>query len=185
MPQAATHDERSSLMDGTQFDDLLRSFTQSRRTYVGGALAAVTGFLIGPGVYAKKRRKKKKIRRNTFGCVNVGEFCQHADQCCSSICDGGKCRVHDGGTGCQAGLIEDGCGGDIDVACTTSTGQPGVCNTTTGNAGYCIAFEGGSLVTCAKDADCRLVCGGDAAACIKCEGQGVCAGPSAGGCVPK
>ena len=163
----------------------------SRRHVLLGLLGAGLAFRGAqtPEVAHAEKRRSRRVKRNAFGCVNVGGICQNAGQCCSGICEGKKgkrtCREHDGGTGCRAGLIEDGCGGTVDVACTTSTGQTGICNTTTGNAGYCIAIGGASPIPgCTKDADCRALCGTDAAVCIRCEGAGVCAGPSTGDCIP-
>ena len=163
----------------------------SRRDVVRGLAGAGIAAVVGRWPHAATARKdrKPKMKRNAFGCVNVGDSCRNDGQCCSGLCVGKKgkrtCRDHDGGTGCRAGLIEDGCGGDIDVACTTSTGQPGICNTTTGNAGYCIGIAAVSAkATCTKDEDCRVTCGTEAAVCITCEGAGACAGPSNGDCNP-
>jgi len=176
-------------MDTDRFDRLSRGVAHvlPRRAVAGifsfGALAL-------PGLVdarKKKRKNKKQIKRNEFGCVNVGNFCKSDDQCCSGICAGkqGKkrCRAHDSG-GCQAG--QDLCGG-ADVRCTTGTGEAGFCLRTTGNAGYC--FASGRCITpsCQKDADCQEVCGLQAA-CIVCEGdcqsgRTVCVGPSEGSCI--
>lgn len=164
------------------------------RSLAGAGLGV--GIVRFPDLAAAKKRKRKKRKKNKkvkpaqpneFGCFEVGDPCRSEADCCSGICEGEKgkrkCRAHDGGTGCQAGLIEDGCGGDVDVDCTTSTGQLGICNTTTGNAGYCIGIGAAStVVPCKKDADCRQVCGTDAAACITCEGGTACVGPSSGDC---
>jgi hypothetical protein len=175
-----------------RFDSLTRSSggVPSRRILLRGLAGAGLGLGVArlPQAVAAKKRRKQKVKFNAFGCVDVGKSCRNASQCCSGICEGKrgkrKCRAHDGGTGCRPGLIEDGCGGDVDVACTTSTGQVGICNTTTGNAEYCIAIGAGGG-DCKKDADCRLLCGTDAASCIRCEGVGVCSGPSAGDCAAK
>lgn len=179
-------------MDTLRIDDLARLLGRTsgrRRLVLGLAVGAVGLTARGPGEVAARKRRKEKVRRNAFGCVDVGGFCKNAGQCCSGICEGKKgkqkCRAHDGGTGCRAGLVEDGCGGAVDVECTTSTGQTGICNTTTGNAGYCIGIGGVSPTPgCTKDADCRALCGADAAVCIVCEGAGFCTGPSAGDCNP-
>jgi hypothetical protein len=137
---------------------------------------------------AEAGKRRKKLKRNEFGCVNVGDACRGKDKnCCSGICRGKKpkrgekdksrCVGHDA-QGCQAGQIEQFCGG-TDVVCTTSTGDTaGFCDTTTGNAGYCsgegMCIPGG----CSKDADCIPVFG-KGAACVLCdfcdEGVG-CAG---------
>jgi hypothetical protein len=132
------------------------------------------------------RAKKQKLKRNEFGCVNVGGKCRGKDaNCCSNICQGKKpkqgkkdkshCVAHDE-QGCSAGQAGDSCGG-ADVLCTTSAGTDGVCETTTGNAGYCASD--GSCFPCQKDRDCqsqsqfgpRAAC----ARCATCPGGTICA----------
>ncbi|MGH2618506.1 MAG: hypothetical protein ACRDJC_25020, partial [Thermomicrobiales bacterium] len=136
----------------------------------------------------RKRKKPKQPRPNAFGCLDVGDSCTRASQCCSGICEGKKgkrrCRAHDTG-GCSAGLTPAaGCGGTADIACTTSRGQPGRCATTTGNAGYCVAeFHSYSDFSCKTDVDCLVVSDGflgPDAACVLCadgDGGTLCATP--------
>ena len=134
----------------------------------------------------KRRKHKKKVKRNAFGCVDVGKFCKNDGQCCSGICQGKKdkkkCKAH-GESTCQAG--QDVCGG-LPVPCLTETGESGACARTTGNAGYCEAD--GDCFACSKDADCVPFCGPQAAclSCPTCIGvngtQTACVGPSDGGC---
>jgi hypothetical protein len=162
-------------MDGSHFDGLVRSLTKSRRSLLGAALAATTGWLIANPAEAKKkrrpRRKPQKAEPNEFGCLNVGTSCKNADQCCSGICEGKKgkktCKAHDTGS-CAAGSQIGFCGG-TDVACTTSFGNPGMCAATTGNARYCVAS--GICFACKTDADCQVADGGilgPHAACVRC-----------------
>jgi hypothetical protein len=156
-------------MDHRAFDELIRSLTKSRRVLLGGALVAA-GRLGFSAADAKKRKRKKRNKRqsvgtpNAFGCLNVGDPCKSAEQCCSGICSGKKgkkrCRSHDTG-GCPAG--HDAFGDDV-VTCQTSSGVWGKCGTTTGNAGYCVG--GGDCHPCAKDADCRSRCGPQAACVV-------------------
>jgi hypothetical protein len=186
-------------MNNQQFDQwtrALRVFGASRRaiskTFAGGALTAVLvrsfPFVLSRGATAtafglaalggprlseakKKHKRKKKIERNEFGCVDVGTFCKNDGQCCSGICQGKKgkkrCKAHDTGTGCQAGQTAQICGG-TDVTCTTSTGFPqGLCATTTGNAAYCSANT--ACQVCARDVDCHAEFGPQAA-CVVCNG---------------
>lgn len=168
-------------MKDHRFAALVRSLTHSRRAVVGAlGLGALTrpGFIDARMHKRKKRKKhKKKIALNAFGCVNVGGFCTTREQCCSGICEGkqGKksCRDHDGGSGCQAGLSEGCEGGPPSVSCMTSTGLEGGCDTTTGNAGYC--GSGFVCADCRKDVDCQDLCGIAAAVCVRCPD---CAGPS-------
>ena len=160
-------------MDASRFDDLLRTLTRgsSRRTLprLAGIVVALgfAGRTTG-GVTAKKRRKRKKVKRNGLGCVNVGRFCKRANQCCSGICKGKKgkkkCTGHDA-QGCEAGQTVAACGGTT-VACTSSAGLPGVCQTTTGRAAYCSAIATG-CVGCRRDGECAALCGAGAA-CIPC-----------------
>jgi hypothetical protein len=150
-------------MDEHEFDRLTRRF-------VLGSLAAALGLGTTPipdGVTARKR-KNKRVKRNEFGCVNVGDFCKNGGQCCSGICRGRKgkrkCKAHDSG-GCQAGQFEAACVAlTPDVPCTTS-GIEGRCDTTTGGAGYCRNHK--RCLSCKKDQDCVPFCGADAA-CIVC-----------------
>jgi hypothetical protein len=171
-------------MDAIRFDRLTRRFL------LGGFAAALDlGTARFPDVAIAKKRKK--VKRNAFGCVNVGKFCKNAGQCCSGICrgrkGGKKCRAHDSGVGCQVGAREEECGG-TDISCTSATGAPGVCDTTTGNAAYCHG-SGLTCATCSKDEDCQELCQLATAVCIKCPDcdgsafQTACVGPSPGDCI--
>jgi hypothetical protein len=189
-------------MDGTRFDDLLRSLTESRRSLLGGALASVTGFLVVPRIDAKKKRKRKKRHKktksqpppppNAYGCLDVGKACNgDSSLCCSGICEGTKpkkgkpdksrCMAHDAAI-CQA---------DSDLC---STGAPHAyngsnlicsCLLTTGNGGFC--GDGSRLVCldCRLDADCQEEHGAGAACVVL---GGICDSlcPETGGtaCVP-
>ena len=175
-------------MDADLFDAFLRllAASPSRRALLGLAGLGLAG--PGPGgaeaLKRKRRRHGKRIRRNAFGCVNVGGYCERDAHCCSGVCGGHRCRAHDAST-CEAGQnIQDVCGGAIDVPCTTSTGAAGTCSTTTGNAPYCPRES--YCHECRKDADCRPFCGA-AAACVQCagcvdDGGTACASPTIGLC---
>jgi hypothetical protein len=154
-------------MDSGRFDRMTRTVSTvlNRRSLAGAlGLAAVAIPSLTEG-----KKKKKKVKKNQFGCVDVSKFCKNGGQCCSGICDGKKgkkkCKAHDAST-CQAGQKQDFCGG-VDVECTASGGTPGLCNTTTGNAGHCSGD--GTCFNCTKDADCTDICG-SGAACIVCSG---------------
>ena len=169
-------------MDAARFDRLTRgeATPSSRRR----ALAGLATFGLGVGlvshVVTAKKKRRKKVTRNQFGCVSVGKFCNSADQCCSGICEGKKgkkkCKPHDTG-GCQAG--KSGCVAPS-LPCTTSSGNAGACFTTTGNAGYCRANNGGVCAECAKDADCQGFLGSSAACvvCTSCIDGTMCGSPS-------
>ncbi len=141
--------------------------------------------LLGKGK-RRKHRNTVTIKRNTFGCVNVGNACKRSGQCCSGICTGkqGKqrCRAHDQST-CQPGPV---CNAGDDVPCLTVAGDVGTCLTTTGRAGYCSG--GGGCFACTRDTDCVPICGPQAAClacpdCIPSDGtQTVYAGPRADSC---
>jgi hypothetical protein len=147
----------------------------SRRDLLRGLASA--GLALGivgrpdPGA-AKKKRKKKKIKRNRFGCVNVGSFCKHAGQCCSGICEGKKgkkrCQAHDT-RGCQ--LADDTCVDEGSVLCPDDAGGANkalfLCFQTTGKAGFCGIQVGSQCVACTKDADC-VADFGAGAACVVC-----------------
>jgi hypothetical protein len=177
-------------MDDSRFDTLARSLTSSisRRGTLGGALAILGLTASRPGESLAKRRRKKKLRRNAFGCVPVGKPCRGKDSvCCSGICEGKKpkkgkrdrsrCADH-GADICQAGQRNVNCGGE-DVRCTSSSGNEGTCETTTGGAAYCAS--GYDAIPCKKDADCVPYCGPQAA-CVRCgyyDHDPSCAGPEA------
>jgi hypothetical protein len=166
----------------------LSDLASRRQTILASLLGELVLLRGGHGALAKmkrkkhKKRKNKKIRRNAFGCVNVGSSCKISGQCCSGICQGkqGKkrCQAHDEGS-CQDN--QDSCG-ETAFPCTTSTGESGVCTITTGNAPYCNTT--GGCFPCRKDADCVPFCGSHAA-CMVCERQcgategfTACVGPS-------
>lgn len=188
-------------MEAVHFDNLARSLQRltPRRValgVLGGGLLRLSAALPLTGVVGtlldqegearrgRNRRRRRKARRhrrdrtrrkvkfNAFGCVNVGDFCQTDEQCCSGRCFGRlgaspRCQAHDAGTGCVAG----DCG--TSKECTTAIGESGSCATTTGNAPYCY-HSFGFCTACNKDADCTPICGPQAA-CIQCpSGDEVC-----------
>ncbi len=190
-PPADRRVEKGTTVNQHRFDGLTRSLASvpSRRDVLRGLAGA--GLELGaarlPGVVAagETRRKVKKARPNAFGCLDVGNRCKNADQCCSGLCRGkrGKrrCRAHNT-EGCTAGAPPHIC--DLgNRPCTSSLGDPGFCQTTTGKAGYCAA--GGMCHACTTDAECRTAQGGQfgpLAACVRCAGCTLtggtaCAGP--------
>jgi hypothetical protein len=161
-------------MDTSRLDRLTRSVSilLSRRT-LAGALGLAT-LALPQGIDAKKRRKrKKKIKRNAFGCVNVGGFCKNSGQCCSGICEGKKgkkkCQAHDTG-GCQPGHSVADCSGESVPCPDFSDGQ---CATTTGNAAFCLFAKSQTVPPCTRDADCAADVPG--AACVLCGDSTTCA----------
>ena len=86
-------------MDQLRLSTLSRSLTAvpSRRDVLRGLVGAGIGLGIGrvPEVAeAKKKRKRKKQDKphkpNAFGCLDVGDPCRTAGQCCSGICEGNR-----------------------------------------------------------------------------------------------
>jgi hypothetical protein len=174
-------------MDTHHFDHLMLtlSLVLSRRGLTGALGLATIGLPSLADAKKKKRKKSKKIKRNAFGCVDVGGFCKNSGQCCSGLCQGKKgkkrCQAHDGST-CQAS--DDLCL-DEKVGCVTTAGEQGVCVRTTGNASYCEADV--VCFPCGQDTDCQPICGA-AAACIRCklcpdEGGTACGGVTSDACI--
>lgn len=180
------------MADCSRFDALTRSVSRlrTRRALAGALILKVLH--AAPALDARKRRRKRtpKVRRNAFGCVNVGSFCQNDEQCCSGICAGKqrkrRCQAHDTG-GCQEGM--DNCEG-IPVRCLNGTSDGGLCLRTTGEAGYCFGIiDASECFECRRDADCVRFCGQQAACvvCPSCESEvgfpTACVGPTEGSCV--
>jgi hypothetical protein len=156
----------------------------------GSTLVALLGTSGRANLTAGKT--KSKLKRNKYGCVNVGKSCRGKDaNCCSGVCRGSRpklgekdrshCASHDA-TSCQKG--DDSCatGG---IACTTTANMAGFCQQTTGKASFCAADGEGLCSPCKTDADCRRFCG-PLAACVVCEqgdcpdtGDRLCMGPGA------
>lgn len=170
-------------MNAAHFDRLTRTVrnVSSRRGLMHGlAVACGLAAIHAPDAMAAKKKKKDKntLKRNQYGCVNVGGKCRGKDKnCCSGRCQGKKtkkgekdktrCVAHHTGTlesgegGCRA---QDDSYGPGDTFCTTTAGkESGKCWRTTGNAGYC--GYGVVCVPCRKDAECIDGCG-EGAACI-------------------
>jgi hypothetical protein len=166
-------------MDALRFDRLARSFTNasSRRGLLRSLAASAIGLAamrFSGGVEAKKKRKNKikkptKLKRNAFGCVDVGGKCRgNSANCCSGICEGEKpkqgkkdtstCIAHNVGE-CQAD--QDVCLGNF-----APCGTLGSCLRTTGKASFCGNIS--LCQACTRDTDCEAEFG-PGAAC------GVCA----------
>jgi hypothetical protein len=171
-------------MDASRFDDVVRLLTNapSRRGVLAGLATAVPGLTLpAVGDAGKGKKRKKKVKRNEFGCVNVGGKCRGKDAlCCSGLCEGKKpkkrkrdksrCVAHDVGD-CQAG--ENTCDGP--APCTTTTGASGDCFRTTGNTAYCSAGSD-TGAACTTDDECLSDCGPGSACIFNCAGNPVCKG---------
>jgi hypothetical protein len=154
-------------MDSDRFDGLTRSVSRhlSRRSLAASLGVAALGIHDLAEARKKKRKKRRKVKFNEFGCVNVGKFCKNDDQCCSGNCTGSTCRAHDAST-CVDG--DTSCG-LANIPCTTTLDENGRCFTTTGNAHFCGADGAGSVAcfTCTRDADC-VPDFGEGSACVLC-----------------
>jgi hypothetical protein len=173
-------------VESARFDQWTQTITQlaSRR----GIARLLTGGALGLAVSripidVDAKNKKSKLKRNAYGCVNVGQPCRGNDvNCCSGICQGKKpkngkrdrssCVAHDVAS-CQPG--EDAC--DIAVSC----GAGASCYRTTGNGVFCGSLAGVSCQSCNEDADCVALGHGPSAACIVCA---LCAQSGNTACVP-
>jgi hypothetical protein len=172
-------------MDNHVFDALLRSLVKSRRSFLGGALALTTGWFGATATAARKKRHRKHrkptAKPNAFGCLEVGDGCTSANQCCSRICDGKKgkkqCRAHGEGTCRQEdpGYCESG----APTFCDNSSSC--ICLRTTAGSNYCASA--GPPIRCANchtDADCEALGLPPGAACAPFS-AGLCAFACDGG----
>jgi hypothetical protein len=182
-------------MNSSPFDNLIRSLTQSRRSLFGGALAAVTGFVVKPDADAKKKRKRKGRKQkaaepNAFGCIDVGDPCQTAAQCCTGICQGKKgrktCRAHHTGT-CQQG--GEGHCTDPDPARLACNGTSDcACVRTTAGSDACVADAPSGIdycTDCVTDSDCEEIGYPEGSVCLPLhEGYCVSTCPNQRACFP-
>lgn len=177
-------------MDANQFDHAVRAIESGvpRRRVLGSFFAAslaapLSGFASSSGAEAKRknrRKHRKKIKRNSFGCVNVGQKCYGKSEiCCSGICEGkGKTSTCAGHNALTCTLSPDTCSESV------TCGSGGHCFGTTGNAPFCGKQFTCFCKTCAKDADCETTHGAGAA-CVQCLDDCRSVGVSSGtACVP-
>lgn len=160
-------------MDGSSFDTLTRLLDapSARRGVLPGIAALALGLSGKHPRVATARKRKQKLKRNQFGCVDVGKPCRGKNgNCCSGVCDGKKpkqgksdrsrCRARNV-LGCAAGA--DSCT-QGNVFCGTN----GICLQTTGKAAFCGA--GNQCFDCEKDVDCEALYG-PGAACTVCPAE--------------
>jgi hypothetical protein len=163
-------------MDGHRFDDLARSLTGSRRSLRAGLLLTPPLWLgaLDGGARRKGKDTPRKPKPNQYGCLDVGDPCQRARQCCSSICEGqrGKmtCRAHDEGvcTPRRNACVNGG------VTICNPDNPKSACVLTTGKAAFCADSARSDLPDpcqrCSRDADCQNVFG-PGAACVDMRGD--------------
>jgi hypothetical protein len=175
-------------MDKNQFGTVTHIMTSfpSRRDVLRGL--AATGLGLGIArlpdlVEAKKKRKRKKKKRkpqvkpNEYGCLEVNDPCTSADQCCSGICEGKKCRAH--GTGiCRQDRV-GACTAPFDEVPDLTCGNGCYCLRTTSGSNYCAeppaAVGSPKCADCRKDADCLALGFPAGSACVP-VGLGHCNG---------
>jgi hypothetical protein len=174
------------MMDASQFDTFARSLTGSRRSLLGGSLALATGWLGVSATDAKKKHKKRKPKKpkpkpNAYGCLEVSDPCQNAEQCCSGVCVGKKgkrqCRSHDSGTCDQA--LPGRCSNSPTLS-TCNGSETCACIRTTANSSFCARLGATICSDCEKDADCAALGLPPGSACAPVS-EGTCAGICAGG----
>lgn len=188
-------------MDSIRFDGLTRSVSTlfSRRTLAG---ALGLGALAHPGpAEAKKKHKHKKkkttkLKRNAFGCVDVGGACRGSGgNCCSGLCEGKKpkkgkkdtsvCVAHNDAGICFADT--DSCAVGSSVSCNADNASCD-CVQTTGKAGFCGDFTAGAADLCricSQDTDCQEEFGGGAACVLLGEScTPLCVSTGRTACVP-
>jgi hypothetical protein len=162
-------------MDANRFDRIARSLIAfpSRRRLLGGLavapalLAART--LLTVEARKKKKKRKQKLKRNEFGCVDVGKACRGNDaNCCSGHCEGAapKKGKKDTSTCIPHHVGECPASADACVAGQVSCELDGICFRTTGNASFC--GKKAECTACSTDADCDSEGFGPGAACIAC-----------------
>jgi hypothetical protein len=158
--------------------------TTSRRDILGGLAAGLGLGNVFPPVEtgAKKKRKRRKKKQkpgkpNEFGCIEVGDQCSSADECCSGICEGKKCRAH-GIDVCQQDR-PGVCTAGMDEVSSLGCGANCWCFRTTAGSNFCGANVRTSppldCTNCRKDADCIALGYPPGSACAQ-VGRGNCSG---------
>jgi hypothetical protein len=171
-------------MNANRIGELTQTLTSlpSRRDVLRGLAGAglgLGGLQLAPVANAKKKHKHKKrkpkAKPNEFGCLEIGDACSNADQCCSGLCEGKKgkkrCQAHNVG-GCS--LDRSRCFNPAVSPCSATA----TCLTTTGNAPFCAENTGSSLEAncqiCSKDKDCEALGFGAGSACVIFRIEGAC-----------
>jgi hypothetical protein len=180
-------------MDQDRFDALTRRVAHpaTRRSLAGLLVAGTLGaFGLGDTVAKtgnKGEGKGRKLRRNEFGCVNVGNACRGNDAaCCSGACEGKKPKKGEKDTSrCVARNVLDCAGKPLfctapleDSFCNREREGLSACWGTTGKALFC-----GDMATfdretschkCRKDTDCEDLGFPPGSACILIPNVGEC-----------
>lgn len=163
------------LFDAPSRRDVLRGLAA-----VGLGLGAVHLPALTEAKKKRKRKRKKKqkpIKPNEYGCFEVGDPCHSADDCCSGICEGKKCRAH--GTDVCRQDRPGVCTAGLDEVPSLGCGTNCWCFRTTAGSNFCAPGPRTSgqedCTTCRKDADCIALGYPPGSACAS-VGRGNCSG---------
>jgi hypothetical protein len=158
-------------MDAPRFDDLSRTLAGSRRSLVGGALAALAGVLAAADADARKKRKKK---RRKGGCrPNCADRACGSDGCGGSCGGCGATQVCHGGACCLPESRGAACAGRCGTR-TNNCGQPVACATCAGGR-VCLG-NGSCAIACTDNNDCDACGGGACPDATNVEGERHCTG---------
>lgn len=171
-------------MDGSRFD----RWTRRQFGRVAGGLAGSLLVPLDPAsTDARNKRRKKKPKKNAYGCLDVGKPCRGKDaRCCSGRCQGKKpkhgekdksrCVPHHVGP-CSAAL--DDCVDDTNTACNPDL-PFAVCYRTTGKASFCGNAAHGGCIVCRSDSECENFGFPKGSACVVCP---ACVGGEGTSCI--
>lgn len=176
-------------MDQIQFKLMSQTLTNfpSRRDVLRGLVAGLGLGSAYPAfeIEAKKKHKRRKKKRkqqepgtpNEFGCIEVGDRCSSADECCSGVCDGKACQAH-GVDVCRQDR-PGVCTAGVDEVPSLGCGTNCWCYRTTAGSNFCgpspRTSEQMDCTSCRKDADCIALGYPPGSACAP-VGRGNCAG---------
>jgi len=181
-------------MDQRRVTTVLHTLTgpPSRRDMLRALGGAGLGLVLGrwPRAATARKRRRKAVRVNEFGCVDAGKLCKTDAQCCSSVCRGKKgrrrCRAHHTGTCPQSSPgqcldplpVEAGCNGLSGCGCWGTTAGSTACVTDIPSG---VEF----CTDCTTDADCEAIGFPAGSVCVP-RHLGGCAGscPSNRSCMP-
>lgn len=184
-------------MDGQQFDQMLRAIASSRRTIVGGALAAVVTGAAWPGAEAGKKKRKCKAPKVKCGkkCLSAGSCCDDRDCGACQVCAGNRCVLAPAGTACGVGgscngtacinegafgctAAQDFCQAASKIPCPRSSTPGAFCVVNTAGKALCVT---GGCIARGDQQDCEAALGPGAFEeefCLECALQA----PSQDGC---
>jgi hypothetical protein len=172
-------------VDQYRFAAVTRSLTElpSRRDVLRGLAGIGLGMTRLPLLASATKRTQSEAapKPNKYGCLEIGDPCKRAGQCCSGICKRKngkkKCRAHGTGT----------CDQQKPGVCTATFLDPEIfdcnfrsgkcsCYATTAGSKYCAALGTSSrCADCKKDTDCEKLGYPPGSACVP-FAKGRCAG---------